>query len=241
MSPIPPPPKPIKESSDREDPSARREVPREKKSASGSKKPPMSPGEDTPRRLTPTEQKLRDDISRFYMMVGTIIRPFGRWIPFLQPIGDNVKIFSQDAADAWIDLAKKDPRIKEKLEQWTSASAWGSVIGIHFAIAMGSMPEKAAQTMEAMMNPGEDPLDFARKMGATDQDIEQILKMVGQDIGGPGDTIQSNRSPVEAQPIQDEPRSKAAGIVSPSQLGVTRDGQENSVPIPAPSGPIMGG
>src|SRR5438876_6712317 len=102
-------------------------------------------GSGAPRTTsTPSSKRLEQDIARFYMMMGTILRPFARWYPALQPISDNIKIFAEDAAEAWIELADKDPRVKKILISWTSASVWGNVIGVHFAIFISSAATKQA-------------------------------------------------------------------------------------------------
>src|SRR5437588_12534657 len=93
-------------------------------------RPTSSLGSDAPReRSVPGAKRLRGDIARFYMMLGTILRPFSKWYPPVEPIADNLKVFSDEAADAWMELAEKDPKVKKLLESWTSASTWGNVIG----------------------------------------------------------------------------------------------------------------
>ncbi len=198
------------------------------------------PGSSAPRRSPgrpSSSSKLEEKIRRFYMMIGTIGKPFGRWIPAMVPISENLKIFADDAAEAWIELADEDPKIKKTLENMTAASTWGNVIGIHFAIFASAVP---SGVMQDAIPDDVDPITLARSMGASDQDIEILKKMMGLDNNGPGDTIKSDRPPEEAKPepvpresVSDSGIHSRAAIVTPEQLGVTNLGQENSGPIPA--------
>ena len=206
----------------------------------------------SPGRRTPTNAKLEEKIGRFYMMLGTVMRPFGRWYTPLTDVGDSVKEFSGEAAEAWMELAEENPEIKKKLEEWTSASIYGNIVGIHFAMFMAAAPGPVQQMASG------DPIEVMRAMGATDQDIAMAMQMAGMSSGGPGDTVRSDRKD-ETLPdldnfldqqrqqaekdlqvaLNNQMQSGSPGIVTPDQLGVTRDGQENSTSIPL-SGPPRG-
>lgn len=205
-----------------------------------------------PGKRTPTNAKLEEKIARFYMMMGTVMRPFGRWYPSLTDVGDTVKTFSSEAAEAWMELAEENSEVKKKLEDWTSASIYGNIIGIHFAMFMAAAPG-ASQAAAQMA--GDDPIAFARAAGLSDEEIAVAMSMAGIDTGGPGDTVKSDRAEEtlpDIDTILAQQRAQAdadmnvamnapngVGIVSPEQLGVIRDGQENSIPIPM-SGPPRG-
>jgi|SRR5271165_627577 len=199
---------------------------------------PSPTSTSAPRRTgrPPSSAKLQERIKRFYMMAGTIGKPFGRWIPALEPISENLKVFADDAAIAWIELAEEDPKVKKMLESMTAASTWGNVIGVHFAIFASAVP---SQAMGAMMPDDTDPIQFAKDMGLSDQEIAMAMKMAGMDTGGPGDTVQSDRKPEQA-PTQSAPPIKGngrSGIVSPEELGVREPGQEYSMPMPTDPSP----
>jgi hypothetical protein len=190
-------------------------------------RPTTSLGSDAPRvRSTPGSKRLEQDIARFYMMMGTIIRPFGKWYPAIQPISDNIKVFANDAAEAWVELADKDPRVKKILESWTSASVWGNVIGVHFAIFVSSAATKQAVESEDS--------NLMSSLGLSQSDIDIVNKLMS-DKGGPGDTIKSDRPKQEAK-IPESPVEKNVdypskpGIVSPNDLGVTNPGSEYDIP-----------
>src|ERR1700728_1295924 len=123
--------------------------PRPRARAGGEAAPDSSSGRDAPPRSTasprPTAREsqkevLRVKLIRFYMIAGTIVRPMGRFMPVLTPLGDNLKSYSEEAADAWLELADEDPRVMEAIKSFTSVSAIGNVIGIHLAIAIEATP-----------------------------------------------------------------------------------------------------
>lgn len=216
---------------------------RERGAAAGSSSPPPSSVANPPRtsaRYTTLQVKL----ARMYMMFGTMIRPFGRFYPFLTPIGDNLKSFSDEAAQAWIELAQEDKKVLDMLESMTKASTWGNVIGIHFAIFASSIPGGGGEYISQVTDvPSDDPISVLRSMGLSDEEIAGAQALAAQmqgathtpardqSSGGPGDTVRVP-PPLEFQPegeagmsaapppIQSTvPQSKAA-IVTPQELGV---------------------
>jgi hypothetical protein len=188
----------------------------------GTDSPPKVDPLPTGGAKTPTERKLQEKVTRLYMVLGTVLRPFGRFLPQLQPISDNIKTFADDAAEAWTDLARDDPKVKKWLESITGASAWGNVIGIHFAIFASAIP---SGLVESAASSGNDPIDMLRAMGASDQDIEMAMRMAS----GMGDTVRTGGTP--EPPIENVQQTEQNGIVSPDQLGVKNPGQEYSDPM----------
>jgi hypothetical protein len=188
----------------------------------GSDSPPKVDPLPTGGARTPAERKLQEKVSRLYMVLGTVLTPFGRFVPQLIPISENIKTFSEDAAEAWMDLARDDAKVKKYLESITGASAWGNVIGIHFAIFASAIPQGVIQQA---IPQSDDPIDILRKMGASEQDIEMALRMAN----GLGDTIRTGGAPVP--PVEDIKATEQNGIVSPDQLGVQNPGDEYSEPM----------
>jgi hypothetical protein len=174
-------------------------------------------------KRTPSTRKLEEQISRFYMVVGTVLTPFAKWYPPLKPISENLKVFSTEAAEAWVDLAEEDAKIKKYWETLTQASAWGNVIGVHFAIIASAMP---IGQMMGKQESEQDPIAFARKMGLSEDEIQMAMKMAGVD----GDTVRTGGEPV---PPIDEVRKREnnSGIVTPDDLGVRNPGDEWSEPM----------
>lgn len=234
--------------------------------ASGSSSTPPSAA---PRSRKPTkDETLQVKLSRMYMMLGTMMQPFGRFYPVLAPIGDNLKTFSDDAAQCWVELAEQDKRVREILESMTSASTWGNVVGIHLAIFASAIP--GGEMMSGMMQdprnmPGfeQDPIAAARAAGMPEEAIQEAQRLAAQmmgadqtptrdqSAGGPGDTVsvppapeftpQEGAVPTAAPPpVQSTtPRSKAA-IVTPEQLGVQVPGAQSAFPQSGPPNGTVG-
>lgn len=205
---------------------------------------------------------LQDKLTRMYMMLGTMVRPFGRFYPVAEPIGDNLKTFSAEASEAWIELAKEDSRVLETLENLTKASTWGNVIGIHFAIFASSIPGAAGsyvnQVTDVPQGAPMDPEAYAQSLGLTPEEYAAAQAMAAQMMGqpempvrdqssgGPGDTARAAPAPeytpagdggtatAAPPPIQSTaPRSKAA-IVTPAELGVVQPGEMSAFPQGGP-------
>lgn len=191
---------------------------------------PKAPGRPSQRAL------LKDRVERLYMMMGTILTPLGRFWPACEPVGNNLKTFSTEATDAWMELADEDPKVKSYLESITGASTWGNVIGVHFAIFSAAIPNGRVTSLFSPTSGSYDPIAAARSAGLSEEDIAAAIRLGEQMGGGPGDTIRSDRPPAEAKPNG----PVRSGIVDPATLGVTETGQEHSSPIPTDSGPIKG-
>ncbi len=210
-------------------------------SAEGRPRPESPIGKERPSappkpRGRPTNRdNLKDRLERFYMMVGTMLEPFGRFYSPLQPIGQNLKQLSTEATDAWMELADQDPKVKAYLESITGASTWGNVIGIHFAIFASAIPTGTVVNLFSSEQ-FSDPIAAARAAGMSEEDIAAAVAMGERMGGGPGDTIKSDR-PVQEAP---SPPSTRPGIVDPKDLGVTNPGIDHTVTMPANSGPLKG-
>lgn len=197
-----------------------------------------APPRSAPRSRATKADVLQREIASMYNMIGVMLRPFGRFYPSLGPIGENFQSLSDDAAEAWIQLAQKDKRVMEMLESITSASTYGSVIGIHLAIFASAIP------MGQVFAPSNDN-DLVseiraqgKQMGLSDEDIEEaVARATGQPMpardttaGGPGDTIRTGGTPVPPPPPA--PQSKSS-IVSPEELGVQNGGEQGTFPTDA--------
>jgi hypothetical protein len=180
-----------------------------------------------------------------YMMMGTMLRPFGRFYPVLVPIGDNLKSLSTEASEAWIELAQQDKKVQDALEAITGASTWGNVIGIHLAIFASAIPGAAGSYMQ-QVSQSEDGgipeqfVQYARQAGIEDKDIpeayQEYMAMMGS--AGTTDTVRAQPHPEQQAQAQETPppvtgnNQARSGIVSPDELGVENPGDEN-VPFPA--------
>lgn len=226
---------------------------------SGSSSAPSPRASGRSRTSAASVEALEEKLARMYMMMGTAIRPFGRFNPVLIPIGDNLKTFSDEAASAWIDLAKEDSRVMDILQSLTGASVWGNVIGLHLAIFASAIP--GGQMMaESMIPPNmqDDPIAAARAMGMSEAEIQEAMNLAARmagtpqempardkSTGGPGDTVQAGPPPSYQEtatpassaappPVQSTaPQSKAA-IVTAEELGVVQPGVASPFPQSGP-------
>lgn len=199
-----------------------------------------------PRSRATKVDVLHEQVRLMYSMMGTMLTPFGRFYPALGPVGSNMRELSTEAADAWIELAQKEPRVMDALVSLTAASTWGNVIGIHLAILSAAIPGGgyASQVVNQPQDPSEDIAEAwrqGRSMGMSDEEIEQAISQTmgtpmparETETGGPGDTVRTGGTPVPA------------GIVSPEELGVTQFGEDQIMPTdtapPNGSGTVING
>lgn len=195
-----------------------------------------------------------------YNMFGVMVTPLGRFYPALGPLGENLKALSDDAAQAWIELAEQDKKVKDMLESMTSASVWGNVIGVHFAIFSAALP--GGQMVQAAMDDMSGLEAMFAQMSPAEQAAAQNLaaQMMGtptgspardQSAGGPGDTVHAQAPPeydatapqtaTAAPPVAQSTAPPAKpGIVSAEQLGVTQPGEQGGHPFPADHEPPNG-
>lgn len=212
-------------------------------------------------RQTKTET-LEVKVARMYNMFGTMLSPMGRFYPALGPLGNNLKALSDEAAEAWVELAEQDKRVKDALESMTSASVWGNVIGVHFAIFSAAIPggdiaaaamdgEAAMQAMFESMSPAEQAA--AQELAARMMGTPEGVPARDRSGGGPGDTVAAKPAPqydatapataTAAPPVQQSSAQHSparAGIVSPEQLGVQSPGEQGGHPFPADPSPPNG-
>jgi hypothetical protein len=70
-------------------------------------------------------------------------------------IGTSIIHNGEDAADAWVELAAKNPRVRKALEDLTAASVWGAVVAVHVRMLMPAIApvlgvqKSAAETVAA--------------------------------------------------------------------------------------------
>lgn len=214
-----------------------------------------SPGAPPRRGRVTKSESLEVKVARMYNMLGTMLSPMGRFYPVMGPLGENLKSLSDEAAEAWIELAEQDKRVKEMLESMTGASLWGNVIGVHFAIfsvvipggeviapvMTGQSEEEIVASLFQQMSPQEQ--EAARQFAAQFSSQEDVPTRE-RSTGGPGDTVQAAPAPTfdptqtfgpsaAPPPMQS---SAAPGIVTAEQLGVQNGGEQGIFPND-PSGP----
>lgn len=144
---------------------------REKRNAEKEAKPhavprDAVPKEDPPKRTTPKDRQLRDGIASIYTMAA-----MGATFAGDPMVGQIISDHADRAADAWLDLAQKDAKVRKLLEKLTTGSAWGDVAMVHISMAipilatrglLGGFPMPSAPPAEA---PPEDPPVFTPNDG----------------------------------------------------------------------------
>jgi hypothetical protein len=90
----------------------------------------------TPAKLTPDEKKLAASISQVYQAVGAGC--IGLGLRFqdegLQGTGAQTFEMADALSVAWIDLARKNPKVKVWLKKVTEVSSVGVLVGMHLTI-----------------------------------------------------------------------------------------------------------
>jgi len=187
--------------------------------------------------------------SAYALLAGLFVTVPGPLGQKLKPIGSSLKNATPEIAEAWIDLAEDDPRVRKALESLTSISGWGKLVGLHLFAIGGGIPGVAA--MQQM----------AQQQGSTGEgasDIEALTALAkfmaesaAQQRTGNGAEEpppmpqqpppqqrprQQRQEPQSQPPQQPQPSATtmrpAAGIPTPQELGV----QVPDQPMDFPSG-----
>jgi hypothetical protein len=91
---------------------------------------------------------LKEELEGNYQMIGTVLG-FAAKTGMQQAAAVNFVESAGAAADSWVDVAEKNPKIKAALLKFTSGTAFAQVISIHFAMltpvlaGYGVVPESA--------------------------------------------------------------------------------------------------
>jgi hypothetical protein len=189
--------------------------------SSGPRSAPTSGAPRSQSKAKPTKEGiLREQIARMYFMVGAMIRPMGRFYPIAGEIGANFQQVSGDAAEAWMDLAQKDTKVKDALEKMVGASAWGNVIGIHLVIFATALPGGAFLNQSQNSESVEDEaIKKLRTMGLSEEEIAVAMSMAKQEFGqGP---------PIHDMPGNGQPNpASKSSIQTPSEQGAVNGSDE---------------
>lgn len=128
--------------------------------------PPSPPPADEPSPpagipFTPDERKLAASISGTYSMMGTGLIGIGMRMDDAGIAGSGVSMvnMAEETAAAWIELSRKNPKVKAYLKKITEAGASAVVIGMHIAMFMpllasrGILPESMMGNMMGTPEP----------------------------------------------------------------------------------------
>lgn len=162
-------------------------------------------------------------------------------LPMVAPrtklIGVKLARSAEEIAEAWVDLAEEDARVRAILEQFISFSGWGKVIGVHAMVIGAGIPAVTAMQQpppqqQQRPNPGAaSDVQQAYAMAEMLRQMQSEARMNQQGNGQP--TEQEVREAVQREtPVQGEARQvrrgqppgsfrPRAGMPSPADLGVS--------------------
>lgn len=128
-------------------------TPKAKPRASRAKAPPTEPA---PKQRTSADRKLADSLAGVYQMVGAGIVGIGQTRLMAGIASDNARAvahgnrltnmgvqtvnLSETAAEAWLDVADQNPKVKRALKRFSETSATAVLIGIHFQMLLPMLP-----------------------------------------------------------------------------------------------------
>lgn len=83
------------------------------------------------------DDQLRESLTTNYQMVGMLVIGIGmpREDPGLIGMGTQMVNRSDAVADAWLELAEKNPKVKAALRRFSEGSAAATLIGVHLSMA----------------------------------------------------------------------------------------------------------
>lgn len=170
-----------------------------------------------PRRRTAKMAKLEEAVGGIYVLLGGGISSLPPSVVPMQfkMVGLSLAKSADDIAEAWVDLAEDDAKVRKVLESLTSYSGWGKVAGVHLMAVGASVPALAA----AMPNPVANAQAMAGQGNGGGMSAEDVATLMAL-----GDLVRQQqtqqRQPEAApmqpeQPIQQEPRVRVAPQPAP--------------------------
>jgi hypothetical protein len=101
--------------------------------------------------------RLRDDIAQFYGTLGMAAVGIGiaTGDAGINGTGQAIVMRADTIADAWVELAQKNLKVKKALEQITGATSMGGIIGVHVMVLIpfladrGMVPPLVAAAFQA--------------------------------------------------------------------------------------------
>lgn len=90
----------------------------------------------TPVKRTPADRKLAASVAGTYQAIGMGMIGIGMRIEDAGLVGTGTATVngSEQIAEAWLDLADKNPQVKKALKKFTEVSAAGTLIGLHITL-----------------------------------------------------------------------------------------------------------
>lgn len=110
--------------------------PRPPRSSSGRSR--TTPKDDAPKPRTPADRKLAASVAGGYQTIGALITGIGFRIEDSGLVGTGTATInnSEMLAEAWMDLADKNPKVKDTLKRLTEVTTVGVLVSLHLATLM---------------------------------------------------------------------------------------------------------
>lgn len=129
------------------------------RSSSRTKKSQTS-GESKPKTRTPSDRKLAEAVAGLYQVGGSLALGIGLRLEDQGIAASGVKTveMAEPIAEAWLDLADKNPKVKNALLKMTEVSSLGVLVGMHVTMLVpllvdrGIVPDTIAAAMSANGN-----------------------------------------------------------------------------------------
>lgn len=189
------------------------------------------------RDRTPKMEKLQAAIEGVYIMGGGALTTLPAQVggARTKQIGRGLATQASEIADAWIDLAEDDKKVLKFLENLTSFSGWGKVVGLHLLVIGGGLPTIAAVMPQPQQQSQQQP------PGNNTAQMMEMADLIRQMATEGRQQQEQQAQPPPQQPRPQQPQQPArgavrmrAGMPSPADLGVV----QGDVPLDFPtSGP----
>lgn len=103
-----------------------------------SRRTTSSGSSDAPKQRTPADRKLAASVAGGYQTIGALITGIGFRIEDQGLVGTGAATInnSEMLAEAWMDLADKNPKVKDTLRRLTEVTTVGVLVSLHLATLM---------------------------------------------------------------------------------------------------------
>jgi hypothetical protein len=209
-------------------------------------------------------KKMEVSVQGFYIMLGgalSVLPPQVAGEQFKR-IGKSFAIHSEDIAEAWIDLAEDDARVRRIIESVTGFSTWGKVVGRHLEAIGDETPAiqgfRQQRVPQQPQQEGPSDLDAAMALaefmaqaaaqqrqaqeggngapqsGPSEEQVRRAMQEQQRQQQRPTRQQQQQPIPVTQQEAPQVSQRRPVGMPSPADLGVVNPDQSEYGDMPVP-------
>lgn len=144
-----------------------------------------TPPKSMPRRTNPTTAKttgnvpwaeIEASLTSSYMMAGGAIALTPKVPDRMRPIGQALMMNAEQCTAAWIEAAKKNPKLAKALTRFVSGGAYAGVVAAHMPILFAAVAA-ANPRMMAVQEQGDK--DESSTQGYTDMTVNTDMPLFG--------------------------------------------------------------